>query len=970
MKKKGLPRILIVLLFSIVYFPSFAAWLNFEPQTIVQPNGQVINCFGTGDEFYNWLHDKDGFTIIQDKETGYYSYAVLLGDQLLPSEYIVGQTDPSSKGLLPWTNISGKQMATIRAKFLKTQMPSKEHLQGFKEPGAIKSEGTMNNVVVYIRFSDQSEFTQDTMFYSNMFNNTSSGYNSMINYFQSVSFQQLTLPSWFYPTPSGSTVISYQDIYERSYFMPYNGTTNPNGYQPSQRGAREHALLKRAINYIEDEVPADLDLDFDNDGYVDNVVFNVRGATTAWSTLLWPHRWVLSNEVVYIHGKRVWDYNFQLENSLNSSGNGVLCHEMFHSLGAPDLYHYSSAPYVSVGSWDVMDNNANPPQSMGAYMKYKYGGWIDNIPEITECGTYTLNPVSNEENNVYKIASPNSYEYFVVEYRVKEGTFENSIQGTGLLVYRINPQENGNAQGPPDEVYLYRPGGTNFVNGNLGNAHFGADYDRTEINDNTDPSSFLTNNQDGGLNISNVGFVGETISFDVTFDKEPVAEFKANEEQLTEGCGIDFEDLSLCDVNSWLWTFEGGSPSTSTEQNPQGIVYQNAGNYDVTLKVTNAFGQNTIVKPGFIEVSGSLTPEVMFFASDSAVCTGAEVQFLDYSKVCPDSWNWEISPSSYEFVNGTSASSQNPELQFNVAGSYSVSLTVTNANGSTTLNKDDYIFAGGLVFPFTEDFEGGNAEENGWTIVNLDNDDITWEMYSVSGNGGNKAAGINLFSYFSIFKRDQLISPPIDLSGTNTALLKFDHAYALATNPNYSDSLIVKISGDCGNTWTPVMQLGDDGNGSFATHPASEFEFVPASTEDWCGTGYGSVCLEADITQWAGQSNVMIMFETVRLVGNNMFIDNVSVGLITGNPESVVENDHTFNIFPNPSTGKLKVSLNNTGTNGRISVFNANGQLVLSESFGNNNTTKTVDLSAQPKGLYFINFISDSFQESRKIILE
>jgi len=135
------------------------------------------------------------------------------------------------------------------------------------------------------------------------------------------------------------------------------------------------------------------------------MVFIVRGATTAWATLLWPHRWVLYNETVYINGKRVWDYNLQVEDHLNNSGPGVLCHEMFHSLSAPDLYHYNSAPYVSVGPWDLMDNNHNPPQFMGAYMKYRYGGWIESIPEITECGTYTLSPLSEPENNSFKIIS-------------------------------------------------------------------------------------------------------------------------------------------------------------------------------------------------------------------------------------------------------------------------------------------------------------------------------------------------------------------------------------------------------------------------------------------------------------------------------------------------------------------------------------------------------------------------------------
>ena len=60
--------------------------------------------------------------------------------------------------------------------------------------------------------------------------------------------------------------------------------------------------------------------------------------------------------------------------------------------------------------------------------------------------------------------------YFVVEYRKKEGLYEVNTPGnrSGLLVYRINTEAgNGNASGPPDEIYLYRPGGTLTSNGNF-----------------------------------------------------------------------------------------------------------------------------------------------------------------------------------------------------------------------------------------------------------------------------------------------------------------------------------------------------------------------------------------------------------------------------------------------------------------------------------------------------------------------
>jgi hypothetical protein len=189
---------------------------------------------------------------------------------------------------------------------------------------------------------------------------------------------------------------------------------------------------------------------------------------------------------------------------------------MFHVLGAPDLYHYTDNGIMPVGTWDVMEWDQDPPQHMGCYMKFKYGGWIGSIPQITTSGSYTLSPAISSTNNCYKIASPNSAsEFFVVEYRQQTGTFESSLPGTGLLVYRINPAATGNADGPPDEVYIYRPDGTTFADGSINLANFSSDVGRTAINDATNPSSFLSNGSAGGLNISNVGSAGATISFDV-----------------------------------------------------------------------------------------------------------------------------------------------------------------------------------------------------------------------------------------------------------------------------------------------------------------------------------------------------------------------------------------------------------------------------------------------------------------------
>ncbi|MCK5572062.1 MAG: hypothetical protein KAJ12_04850, partial [Bacteroidetes bacterium] len=55
--------LLVALTFGFLQVAS-AAPLSFVPQKLIQPDGSVLHCFASGDEFYNWLHDKDGFTIM------------------------------------------------------------------------------------------------------------------------------------------------------------------------------------------------------------------------------------------------------------------------------------------------------------------------------------------------------------------------------------------------------------------------------------------------------------------------------------------------------------------------------------------------------------------------------------------------------------------------------------------------------------------------------------------------------------------------------------------------------------------------------------------------------------------------------------------------------------------------------------------------------------------------------------------
>ncbi|MBM4399413.1 MAG: M6 family metalloprotease domain-containing protein, partial [Candidatus Cloacimonetes bacterium] len=510
---KLLPALLITGLLLLGSGALNGAYLRFEPQELYQPDGSRLDLFASGDEYHNWLHDKDGYTVRQNSKGWYVYLDKDSRDELIFTDFVVGRDNPARANLSPWLNISAEKMYQIRER---AERELRE-IGGGRAP----TSGTINNLVIFIRFSDQTEFGENISTYSSMFNGTTG--NTMQNYFSEVSYGTLNVTSSFYPTPT-TMVVSWQDtVNPRNYYVPYSDTNTIGYVDDNDRRNREHTLLVNAVNGVSSQISASLNLDGDNDGKVDNVCFIIKGATTAWATLLWPHRWALYSHTVNINGKRVYDYNFQLSNSLASSGVGVLCHEMFHSLGAPDLYHYTSNGISPVGSWDIMESNQNPPQHMCAYMKYKYGRWIASIPTLNTTGTYSVNVLTSSTNQCYRINSPNSAtEYFVVEFRKKTGTFENSLPGSGMIIYRINPAYNGNASGPPDEVYAFRLNGTPSVNGTVSSANFSTETGRISFNNSTNPYCFLTDGSLGGISISAVGSsAGTAITFTYTLENAP-----------------------------------------------------------------------------------------------------------------------------------------------------------------------------------------------------------------------------------------------------------------------------------------------------------------------------------------------------------------------------------------------------------------------------------------------------------------
>lgn len=92
-----------------------------------------------------------------------------------------------------------------------------------------------------------------------------------------------------------------------------------------------------------------------------------------------------------------------------------------------------------------------------------------------------------------------------------------------------------------------------------------------------------------------------TVEISGSGPQPPVADFTASATTICVGDSVTFYDQSSNNPVSWYWSFPGGTPSSSTQQNPT-VTYNTIGTFDVSLTVTNSTGSDTETKVGYITV--------------------------------------------------------------------------------------------------------------------------------------------------------------------------------------------------------------------------------------------------------------------------------------------------------------------------------------------------------------------------------
>jgi PKD repeat protein len=343
-------------------------------------------------------------------------------------------------------------------------------------------------------------------------------------------------------------------------------------------------------------------------------------------------------------------------------------------------------------------------------------------------------------------------------------------------------------------------------------------------------------------------------------------------------------------------------------------------------------------------------PVAAFTASPTSTCnTSLTVNFTDQSTGGPNAWEWDINN------DGTvDYTTQNPSHTYSAPGTYSVRLKVSNANGNDELVKTGFITVGANDAPFTEGFETATFAPAGWAITQSPADATTWARFTGAHANGSSAActWINCYDYStSGGEIDNLISPPISLSGLTNPTLSFKVAYQYFQNTNNYDELRVFISTDCGATYGAAV-YNKNGPTLATAGVNSSSGFVPTLSSHWRTE-------TIDLSAYADQ-NVVIRFEATNRYGQNLYLDDFAVtGTFTAPPVA----DFTTNVtsgcapltvkFTDTSTEdptSWQWDINNDGTVDYTTqnpehTFSAAGtysvKLTATNSGGSNTVTKT-----------------------------
>jgi len=407
-----------------------------------------------GDEYHHWLQDKDGYTVLRNKD-GNYVYAQRQNHdrKLLPSEVPVGHADVECSGIAKG----------LRPKPVDRRLKDERNLVSI-------TEGEVKNLVVPIRWSDHHGRAVPSQEELDLLFNAPGGHPVWAQA-NNMSVRDYLLYNSHGLFDLQSTVVPWVNSTYSEYFIADGDSAlSDDGWLYLIQAMHE------ALEVVDDWIDFS-EYDEDGDGYIDAITFLHSGYGAEWGATddagagyedrVWSHKGVLVEECQY-QGETYfcyWDFesdegvvvsDYHIESALYANTGSVVAsiatsvHETLHFLGLPDLYDRDGSSR-GLGRWGVManhygwDNDAAHPPHMCAWSKYALG-WAAPVELAYDaacvggagCNVSLAMSAGGAPTDFYIVREnfPDG-EYLLLENRQPAGSETNLPRG-GLLVLHVD----------------------------------------------------------------------------------------------------------------------------------------------------------------------------------------------------------------------------------------------------------------------------------------------------------------------------------------------------------------------------------------------------------------------------------------------------------------------------------------------------------------------------------------------------
>lgn len=337
--------------------------------------------------------------------------------------------------------------------------------------------------------------------------------------------------------------------------------------------------------------------------------------------------------------------------------------------------------------------------------------------------------------------------------------------------------------------------------------------------------------------------------------------------------------------------------------------------------------------------------------------TSATIELLDGGTVIA-SYQWTGNLGTYESTtlafNGVNGS----------LGANTVSVVVSAPNGQVDGNAaNDLRDVQFTIFDpvggpaVDESFASSAFPPSGWSALN-GGSPAGWGYSSAGFNGAGSAKMNFVSSPAGDF--DALVLPTMDLTGFDNAVLTFDLAAARFGSSN--DNLKVKVSSNCGLTWTTLYNKT---GAALATVGSQSSVFTPTSASQWRSESI-------NLNNYLTRSALLVKFEALSNQGNNLYIDNINLNLTTGLTTLVRPAD--FSLSPNPAHSFAAVGFSIIKQQAvQLTVMDAQGRIsydVNESGLLPGDHQILIPVSDLAKGIYLVRLQGDETQQLRRLVVE